>query len=454
MINLREEVRATDLSKGHRIFLLILVSMGSSIIYAPAYLKNVIYDPLMEALNANNEQIGSLITAYAITATICYLPSGIIADKIRMRTLAWVGFSSTAVLTFMYGLLPSMFMLHVIFVGMGVTTILIWWGIRFKLVRLISEEDEYSRNIGLSYGVYGAAGLVMGVIQLAIISWMASNMDMAVRSLIWILAAIILILGVLSYLYIPKFEGEIADTKANGFSLSELRDALRSPVVWIAAATMFCVYFYYTGVSYTTPYLTSVLGASVGIATFVSVIRTYGVTLLSGPAFGFMAKAVNSPSKIIGAGSLVTAISIIVLTFLPKNEAATIIAALIIVLLGFIANGVFGIVSSQLTEGKVPLTIFGTATGLLSVVGFLPDTFSSKWFGAMIDANGNDAYPQIFGILAGVAVLAMVFAIALILYVRKTNGRPVDADALIEGEIAPQGPIPPVPAEAAVPEVK
>lgn len=450
MINLREEVRANDLTKGHRIFLLILVSMGSSIIYAPAYLKNVIYDPLMEALNASNEQIGSLITAYAITATICYLPSGIIADKIRMRTLAWVGFSSTAVLTFMYGLLPSMVMLHLIFVGMGVTTILIWWGIRFKLVRLISEEEDYSRNIGLSYGVYGAAGLIMGVVQLAIISWMATNMDMAVRSLIWILAGIILVLGVLSFLFIPKFEGEIANTKENGFSLSELRDALKSPVVWIAAATMFCVYFYYTGVSYTTPYLTSVLGASVGIATFVSVIRTYGVTLLSGPAFGFMAKAVNSPSKIIAAGSLVTAISIVVLTFLPSNQAATIIAALIIVLLGFIANGVFGIVSSQLTEGRVPLTIFGTATGLLSVVGFLPDTFSSKWFGAMIDEKGNDAYPQIFGILAGVAVLAMVCAIALILYVRKTNAR--TADAVIEAEIAAQGTIPPAAAEAALAE--
>ncbi|WP_245993725.1 MFS transporter [Flaviflexus salsibiostraticola] len=424
--------------------------MGSSIIYAPAYLKNVIYDPLMEALNASNEQIGSLITAYAITATICYLPSGIIADKIRMRTLAWVGFSSTAVLTFMYGLLPSMVMLHLIFVGMGVTTILIWWGIRFKLVRLISEEEDYSRNIGLSYGVYGAAGLIMGVVQLAIISWMATNMDMAVRSLIWILAGIILVLGVLSFLFIPKFEGEIANTKENGFSLSELRDALKSPVVWIAAATMFCVYFYYTGVSYTTPYLTSVLGASVGIATFVSVIRTYGVTLLSGPAFGFMAKAVNSPSKIIAAGSLVTAISIVVLTFLPSNQAATIIAALIIVLLGFIANGVFGIVSSQLTEGKVPLTIFGTATGLLSVVGFLPDTFSSKWFGAMIDEKGNDAYPQIFGILAGVAVLAMVCAIALILYVRRTNAR--TADAVIEAEIAAQGTIPPAAAEAALAE--
>ena len=38
------------------------------------------------------------IKAYGIAAMICYLPSGIVADKFRMRTLAWVGFIATAVL--------------------------------------------------------------------------------------------------------------------------------------------------------------------------------------------------------------------------------------------------------------------------------------------------------------------------------------------------------------------
>ena len=92
LTSLKTEKRASDLSRGHRIFLLILVSMGSSTIYAPAYLKGVFYEPLMEALSVTNAQLGALLSAYAITATICYLPSGIVADKIRVRTLAWVGF--------------------------------------------------------------------------------------------------------------------------------------------------------------------------------------------------------------------------------------------------------------------------------------------------------------------------------------------------------------------------
>ncbi|HEY3547539.1 MAG TPA: MFS transporter, partial [Propionicimonas sp.] len=125
-----------DLSSGRRWMILIIASMGSSIIYAPAYLKAVFYDPLQKALGVTNTQLGQVFSAYAITALICYLPSGIIADKIRMRTLASVGFISTAVLTFVYAMLPSIGMLYAVFVLMGITTILIWWGVRYKLVRL------------------------------------------------------------------------------------------------------------------------------------------------------------------------------------------------------------------------------------------------------------------------------------------------------------------------------
>lgn len=106
----------------------------------------------MQATGANNAEIGKMLSAYAITATICYLPSGVIADKIRTRTLAWVGFGSTAVLTFIYALLPSVQMLYIVFVGMGITTILIWWGIRFKLVRLISEEKSIRETLEYRMG--------------------------------------------------------------------------------------------------------------------------------------------------------------------------------------------------------------------------------------------------------------------------------------------------------------
>ena len=132
---------------------------------------------------------------------------------------------------------------------------------------------------------------------------------------------------------------------------------------------------------------------------------------------------VGSPSKVIVGGSVVAVAGLVAFTVLPAKPASAFVAAGIMIVLGFLANGVFGVVSSQLTEGKVPLTIFGTATGLLSVIGFLPDSFSSIWFGAMIDAQGNDAYHGIFLILAGAAVIAALFAVALLVYVSRNKAK-------------------------------
>lgn len=136
------EVTYRDISTLHKWALVILISMGSSIIYAPMYLKNVFYDPLMQALGCSNADLGLMVSAYGIAAMICYLPSGIVADKFRMRTLATVGFLTTAVLVAIYATLPSVQVCFALFVAMGVTSILIWWGTRFKVVRLCCEEDD------------------------------------------------------------------------------------------------------------------------------------------------------------------------------------------------------------------------------------------------------------------------------------------------------------------------
>jgi MFS family permease len=423
----RGEKSYLDLSAPHRWFLLILASIGSSIIYAPAYLKAVFYDPLLQALNISNTELGAVFGAYAIAALVCYLPSGILADKVRMRTLSSVGFISTAILTFVYAALPSIEVLYAVFIMMGITTILIWWGVRFKLVRLVCKDDEYPKRIGLSYGIYGVAGLVIGFISTAIVAMVGENLGLGVSVYLAFLGTVILILGILSLIFIPRFKGEIKT--GGGFNLSEFFVAFKNPVVWLAAISLFFVYFFYTGVTYTTPYLTGVLGASLIVTTIIANVRNYGITLISGPVFGLIAGRFK-PSIVIVAGCLAFCVALAALMFLPPTAAMVVIAASLIILLGFIANGAFGVVSAQLTEGRVPLHYFGAATGILSVIGFLPDTFSSIWFGAIMDAQTNaegvvaaGAYQSIFLILIAAAVLAALSSLVLFVYVKRKNAR-------------------------------
>ena len=422
------EVTYKELSTLHKWALVVLISMGSSIIYAPMYLKGVFYDPLMQALGCTNADLGLMVSAYATAAMICYLPSGIVADKFRMRTLAWVGFIATAALVFAYAMLPSVQICLVLFVLMGVTSILIWWGTRFKVIRLCCEENEYASKIGISYSIYGATGLVVGLINAAIVA--ALSGALGVQVMIGFLGVMIALLGIASFFLIPDFKGEI-NKDAKLFSLKEAVQAIKHPGVIWACVAYFCVYAVYQGATYTTPYLTQCFNADGNLVNVVGLIRTYGIGLVAGPVVGFIATKIKSPSKAIMGGLILSVAALVGFILFPQDPSGAVVASVLVVVFGFTTYGAFSIGSSPLSEVKIPMAIFGTASGLLSVVGFMPDVFIHTWYGAMIDAQGTAAFNAIFGFEIMFAVIGCFCLVMVLRTLKKhfASEKRADADA-------------------------
>ncbi len=420
------EVTYKELSTLHKWALVVLISMGSSIIYAPMYLKGVFYDPLMQALGCTNADLGLMVSAYATAAMICYLPSGIVADKFRMRTLAWVGFIATAALVFAYAMLPSVQICLVLFVLMGVTSILIWWGTRFKVIRLCCEENEYASKIGISYSIYGATGLVVGLINAAIVA--ALSGALGVQVMIGFLGVMIALLGIASFFLIPDFKGEI-NKDAKLFSLKEAVQAVKHPGVIWACIAYFCVYAVYQGATYTTPYLTQCFNADGNLVNVVGLIRTYGIGLVAGPVVGFIATKIKSPSKAIMGGLILSVAALVGFILFPQDPSGAVVASVLVVVFGFTTYGAFSIGSSPLSEGKIPMAIFGTASGLLSVIGFLPDVFIHTWYGGMIDAQGTAAFSSIFGFEIMFAVIGCFCLVMVLRTLKKHFASEMRADA-------------------------
>lgn len=413
------EVSYKEISTAHKWALIILISIGSSSIYAPMYLKNVFYDPLMQALGVTNADLGLMVSVYGLAAMICYLPSGIVADKFRMRTLAWVGFVATAVLVFIYATLPSLTICLLLFVGMGITSILIWWGTRFKVVRLCCEENEYASKIGISYSIYGVTGLVVGLINAAIVAALPGALG--VQAMLCFLGCEILVLGIIAYIIIPDFKGEI-NKDAKLFSLKEAVEAFKHPGVIWACIAYFCVYAVYQGATYTTPYLTQCFDADSNLVNVIGLIRTYGIGLLAGPIVGWLATKLKSPSKVIGGAFILSIAVLVAFIFYPQGAEGAMVAAVLVVVFGFTTYGAFSIGSSPLSEVKIPMRIFGTAAGLLSVIGFLPDVFIHTWYGSIIDAEGTAAFSSIFGFEIMFAVIGIA-ALFMLLRTIKKHGR-------------------------------
>ena len=425
------EVTYKELTTLHKWALVVLISMGSSIIYAPMYLKNVFYDPLMQALGATNADLGLMVSAYGIAAMICYLPSGIVADKFRMRSLAGFGFLATAVLVFVYAMLPSVQICLILFVLMGVTSILVWWGTRFKVIRLCCEENEYASKIGISYSIYGVTGLVIGLINAGIIA--AISGSAGVQAMLIFLGVVIAILGVVSFFLIPDFKGEI-NKDAKLFSIKEAVQAIKHPGVIWACVAYFACYAVYQGATYT-PYLTQCFNADGNLVNIVGLIRTYGIGLIAGPIVGFIATKIKSPSKTILGGFILSIAVLVGFILFPQDPSGAMVASILVVVFGFTTYGAFSIGSSPLSEVKIPMAIFGTASGLLSVIGFLPDVFIHTWYGGMIDAQGTAAFSSIFGFEIMFGVIGCVALVMLLRSIKKHFGA-TDAVAEVEEEAA------------------
>ncbi|MCL2595479.1 MAG: hypothetical protein FWD83_08175, partial [Promicromonosporaceae bacterium] len=181
--------------------------------------------------------------------------------------------------------------------------------------------------------------------------------------------------------------------------------------------------------TYTTQWLTMgpVLAGTV-IATNIANLRSYGVGVISGPVAGTVTKKVGSTSKVIMGISVIIIAALLAVILIPWGTGASALAAIMVLLLGFFALGQFYIASGQLTEARVPTPIFGAATGILSLVGFLPDTFRDIWFGGWVDryeaGTLDNAFDLIFWVVIAAAALGILSAYVVLRISRKNAANP------------------------------
>lgn len=393
-----------------------IISCGAYVVYLTYLARYSFYDQVIDGLKITNSQLGVLYGLYGTTATIAYFPGGVLADKVRVKYLATLGFAMSAILTFWYSTAPSYGQLKIIFLLFGLCTTFIFWGIRYKAIRLVSTEENYSTNIGVSYGIVGVVGLVISFISIAIFEAFKDPAE-GFHIVLMFFAGINAVFAVLSFIFIPKFADEFA-TEREKFNFSEVAQAFKHPGVWLTTLCMFFVYTIYTSLAYTVSFI-SAIGATAAIASIVGTIRTYGTSLFASPIVGGIAEK-KTPSKTIIVCMGITAVSLGVMAVAPKSSGFIIPSVILIITLSFFLNGAYGVTSSMLTETKVPVAIFGSASGILSVIGFIPDMFVSPIAGKWLDTYDTaGAYTRIFAVLAVSAVLALLCAVAVRIYKKK-----------------------------------
>jgi hypothetical protein len=95
-----------------------------------------------------------------------------------------------------------------------------------------------------------------------------------------------------------------------------------------------------------------------------------------------------------------------------------------VVLIAVAVYALRGIYFSLLEQGGIPFAVTGTATGIVSVIGYTPDIFMPVLGGMILDANpGADGYQNLFLVTAALSFVGLVAAYIVYRKIQATRTR-------------------------------
>jgi MFS transporter, GlpU family, inner membrane protein len=390
---------------------LIVLFMGGGSIYILPYLNGYFYIPMKDAMHLNNTQLGLMTSAMGLTAMIFYWPGGWIADRFSAKKLLSFSFFINGVLGLWMSTYPSFHYLLVIQLLMGVFLTLTYWSALIKATRKLCRADEQGRFFGfLEGGRNLTAGIVVAV-GLALFSRLGSN-SIGLRWTIILFSIELFLMGFLSWICISdeapasEREPEVKIPLWEG-----IVQVVRLPAVWLITLIILCAYVTSVGITYLTPYSTDVYKQSVVFGGMLYTIMQWS-SILASPASGFLADRITT-SKATLLLFILMALSLFLFVAVNGGRERFYLLLINSIAIGCEIYALRGIYYALLEEGKVPLALTGSATGLISLIAYTPDVFIPLLAGHLLDkySAGGVGYRYFFLTLAIFAVLGVILTV-------------------------------------------
>jgi nitrate/nitrite transporter NarK len=239
----------------------------------------------------------------------------------------------------------------------------------------------------------------------------------AFRAVIWVFTGVTLVIALLVWVVVPDTAPQEEGEGEPKLSLDGIREACRMPVVWLQAVIVVCAYVGYKATDDFSLLARDALGfdevAAAGIGTL-----SFWIRAVAAVGAGYLADRVDS-SRVIawGFAILVAGSGLIASGLLFPGVVWMLISTIVATSVGVYA--LRGVYFALLAEGAVPLAFTGSAIGVVSVVGFMPDVFMGPLMGVLLDNS-----PGVLGhqhVFAAVAVFGAVGLIATVAFRRLTT---------------------------------
>jgi MFS family permease len=405
-------------------FFLIVLAAGS--IYPLIYLKSNYQETILAVFGMSMTDLNMMYTVLGWVFVIGYLPSGYLSDRFSAKKLLAISLFFTGLGGLWFAQIPNTSMVPYIFAIWGFFSVFTFWSAHMKLVKLLANENEQGTFFGILDGGRGVVEAVLASIALFIFSTiLAGSLELvdkrvALIAVIYMYSIVLIVTAVLVMVFVKDDKKMLANDEAKkeavksaAFRFSDFKELFKNRNVYLHGGIIFMGYAVFWTVYYLGGFLESNVGIDAVNVAFVMVIVLW-MRPVGGFIGGFLADKIGKDKVQIGslAGA---AICLILTAVLPVTVGALFFSSLI-VLLGIFLYAIRGTYWSLLGDYKVDALILGTAIGVISFFGYLPDIIlpgfnSMLWttFGAKGGYNAYFLSSAVLGLIG--VVLVFVFGV-------------------------------------------
>ena len=410
------------MSRLQRTLVMTVLCLSGGTIYNLPYIWEVFYIPTQQAFGLSKTQLGVLLSVFGGISMITYFLGGWLADRVSPRKLISSAMLVTGVIGLYYATFPGFKMLLIIHVIWALSISLVFWNAMIKATRDWAPSEEQGRAFGFLEGGRGVVEVIPTTVLLALFAWLGSD-DAAFSTVIICFSVINILVGIAAWLILKEPDddnhAEAEETKRT-VGWEELRIVLKMPVVWLTALVIMGANTAYWGTYTFTTYASEIFLMTVVMAGVLSVGRMW-VKPFAAVVSGYVADRIGI-SRAVAFCMLLTTISFALFTITPANPA---VLPFVIVNVGLAALGIFavrGIYFALLDEGGVPIAMTGTAAGVASGIGFLPEFYMPLFNGIVLDTYpGLTGYRILFGFVTATVVIGFLAALLMIRMNRKAK---------------------------------
>lgn len=416
------QLKDSQIKKGSFLSLLLLILSGEIIFVLPYVLARIFRPTFLEVFDLTNLQLGSLFSVYGIVALLSYIYGGVISDRFQPKNLIASSLIFTALGGLVLAIYPSYFILQVLYGYWGFTTIFLFWGAMIKAARVWGGSNSQGQAFAFLDGGRGLVAAGMGTVGVLIFSFFLANeielTDLeerkeAFKYVILFSSLTVFVTGLLVFFLMKTNQEEKIISSNSLNSISNIKTVLKIPTIWLIMVIIISGYIGYKVTDIYSLYASEVMlfndleAANIGslqlylrplVCLIIAMIadKTSHINLI---IFGFVTMLI---------GSLIFALGMV-----QTNVNMVFYFSLIIVATGTYA--IRALYFSIMQDGLIPLTLTGTAVGLISVVGYTPDIFATPAIGYLLDKYpGITGHQYIFSTLAAFSILGLIASIKFV----------------------------------------